>query len=117
MICTYIHTYIQDVQFNPFSSINDLVSTINKLIDMPDASQTCFAIMCDWPGMDDGACCCPIPESKVVDVIATWSAALEELYQATAVDSETINSLKNQRNILFTYKKRYMLFQVQYHIL
>ena len=73
---------------------------------MPETCQTGFAIMCDWPGMDDSTCCCPIPESKVVDVMSTWSAALAELSGQIALDRDTIRIIKSQRNILFTYKRR-----------
>ena len=77
---------------------------------MPDASQTGFAIMCDWPGMDDATCCCPILESKVVDVISTWTTALEELNDRVLADHDTRVAMKTQRNILFTYNRRYIQY-------
>ena len=83
---------------------------------MPDTSQTGFAIMCDWPGMDDATCCCPIPDSKVVDVISTWEAALEELNDRIKLDRDTARTVKNQRNILFTYKRRCASFRDKFHL-
>ena len=62
--------------------------------------------MCDWPGMEDATCCCPIPESKVVDVLSTWSSALEELSDQSHLDRDTIRIMQTQRNVLFTYKRR-----------
>lgn len=76
---------------------------------MPEASQTGFAVMCDWPGLDDTTCCCPILDSKVVDVISTWSAALEELNNQPVVDHNAIRAMATQRHIMFTYKKRSVL--------
>lgn len=93
---------LQDIEFTPFATIRDLTLMLNDKIGMPDTSQTGFAIMCDWPGIDDATCCCPTPDSKVVDVISTWSAAMEELN-----DQDTVRAMMSQRNIMFTYKRRY----------
>lgn len=98
-------TILQDIEFNPFTTVRDLTTLINETIDLPDTSQTGFAIMCDWPGVDDITCCCPFPDSKLVDVIATWSAALEELKSSdTSTDSQKTS--RYQRSIQLTYKRR-----------
>ncbi len=96
----------QDIEYGPFSTIRDLTTSLNEQLGMPETGQTGFAIMCDWPGMDDATCCCPIQESKVVDVLSTWSTALQELNDQVPLDHETISIMKSQRNILFTYKRR-----------
>lgn len=103
---SFCDVFLQDIEFTPFTTIRDLTSNINDKLGMPEASQTGFAVMCDWPGMDDVTCCCPIQDSKVVDVLSTWSAALEELNDQTHLDHNTLRIMKSQRNILFTYKRR-----------
>lgn len=94
------------MEFTPFTFIRNLASTINKQIGLPNTNQTGFAIMCDWPGVDDATCCCPFPNSKVVDVMSTWSSALEELNDQILMDHDTVKTVKNQRSILITYKRR-----------
>lgn len=61
-------------------------------------------------------CCCPFLESKMVDVVAVWFAALEELNSTGrggggavggGASGDSQRHCKYQRTIQLTYKKWY----------
>lgn len=72
---------IQEMEFGPTTSVQEFVSQLNQKIGMPDTAHTGFALMSDWPGMEDSACFYPSQESKLCDLVSMWTDTMEELNQ------------------------------------
>ena len=84
------------MDFDSSTDVQEFISQVNQEIGMPDSRTTGFALMSDWPGEDDVAGFYLFPNSKLCDVISTWSECLSEL------GSTNIHT----RNIQLTYRKR-----------
>ena len=61
------------------TTVQELVSHLNQEIGMPDVSKTGFALMSDWPGVEDCSLFYLLPTTKLCDIISMWYDSLEEL--------------------------------------
>lgn len=89
----------QQLWISPSMRVKEVVSELNEVIGMPDVAATGFALMCDWPGVQDRACYYLNPESKLCDTISLWSDALDVL---------THPATHQHRFIMLTYRNRIM---------
>ena len=79
---THIHTHTphtQEVEFTPTTTVREFLSQLNEEVDMPDSTTTGFALISDWPGVEEDACYYLFPESRLCDVLSMWTDSLEQL--------------------------------------
>ena len=86
------------MEFTPLTTVEEIVSQLNEEIGMPDSSETGFALMSDWPGVEERACFYLFPSSKLCDFISKWMDSLDEL--------NPVKSTRGQRSINLTYANR-----------
>jgi len=99
----------QEVEFNQFTTVRDLTTLVNSRTVLPESHLTGFGIFSDWPGVDSMVCCCPFLDTKMVDLIAVWFAALDNLSDSsTSAGPDTTKPSKYQRTIQLAYKKWYV---------
>ena len=84
------------MEFDSSTEVQEFTSHLNQEIGMPDSETTGFALMSDWPGEDDESGFYLFPNSKLCDVISTWSECLSDLSSTNV----------HTRNIQLTYRKR-----------
>ena len=58
---------------------------------MPDVSKTGFALMSDWPGVEDYSLFYLLPTTKLCDIISMWHDSLEELNPVRVRQPRIIN--------------------------
>ena len=90
---------VQEVWFSSSTTVRELVAELNTAIGMPDVDTTGFALMCDWPGMQDRSNYYLFPASKLCDTISLWSSALHKLNHSNT---------RQHRFIMLTYRNRVM---------
>ena len=98
----YLHPH-QEVEFTPFTTVCEIIFQINQNVGMPDISSTGFALMSDWPGVEDPTCYHLFPKMKLCDVISMWSESMDTLNQMR---------VKQHRSVMLTYWNRSVLVHV-----
>jgi len=100
------HTLTQEVEFTPTTTVQEFLSQLSLDVGMPDTTTTGFALVSDWPGVEEDACYYLFPESKLCDVISMWTDLLEQLNH--------IRMHNQRRTISLSYRNRWTI--VYYNI-
>lgn len=85
------------MEFNSSTTVGEFMCQLNQRIGLPDPSVTGFALMSDWPGIDDPTSFYLFPEYKLCDIISMWTDSLEKLSQLRG---------RQHRGIVVTYRRR-----------
>ena len=86
--------------------MEELLAQLNAALGMPDAGESGFALMSDWPGVEECAFFYLPPLAKLGDLLSCWWKAMEEICPLPAARHRSIClAYRNRWARLFTILK------------